>query len=70
MNDVSERLNSLASDCICAPDSPSASNTTASGLPVKGVAVKTSTISYASVPTAASLVTSTESSTDLYPDLP
>jgi hypothetical protein len=39
---VSLRLNCRAMVCICAVVSPSASSTMASGLPVKGVEVKTS----------------------------
>jgi hypothetical protein len=39
---VSDRLNCRAMVCICAGLNPSAPSTMASGLPVKGVAVKTS----------------------------
>lgn len=44
-NTVSDRLNSSASACICSVASASAPNTTASGLPLNGRSVKTSTIS-------------------------
>jgi hypothetical protein len=41
-NTVSDRLNSRAIFCMRAPSSPSASSTTASGLPPKRSSVKTS----------------------------
>ncbi len=41
---VSDRLNSRAMVCICAGVSAPASSTTASGLPAKGVSVKTSSV--------------------------
>ncbi len=43
-NTVSDRLNSRAIACIAAVSSPSASSTTARGLPAWGVAVKTSSV--------------------------
>jgi hypothetical protein len=44
-NTVSDRWNSRAIACICSPDSACAPNTTASGLPVNGRSVNTSTTS-------------------------
>ena len=43
-NEVSEYPNSAAIACICSVLRPSPSSTTASGLPPKGVSVKTSTV--------------------------
>src|SRR5512134_2561566 len=46
MNDVSDRWNSFARAWHCSVVSPSASNTTASGLPAKARGANTSTTSY------------------------
>ncbi len=43
-NTVSDRLNSRATRCICAPSRPRASGSTASGLPPKMRSVKTSAV--------------------------